>query len=55
MTWLVFGIIGFTILSGATALAYALAGRDDASGESSGATEGDQIHFNQRGSSPSGG
>ena len=55
MTWLVSGIIGFTILCGATALAYALSGRDDGRGEFSGATEGDQIHFNQRGSSPSGG
>ncbi|WP_312419756.1 hypothetical protein [Shinella sp.] len=55
MSLLIYGIIGFTILCGATAVAYALAGRDDGRGEFSGATEGDQIHFNQRGSSPSGG
>ncbi|MXN51882.1 hypothetical protein GR158_12190 [Shinella sp. AETb1-6] len=55
MSWLIYGIIGFTILCGATAVAYALADRDDGRGEFSGATEGDQIHFNQRGSSPSGG
>lgn len=55
MTWLIYSIIGFTIICGATALAYAVADRDDGHGEFSGATEGDQSHFNQRGSSPSGG
>lgn len=53
MSLLICGIIGFTILCGATALAYALADRDDGRGELSGATEGDQTsRFGQR-SSPS--
>lgn len=53
MTLLIYGIIGFTILCGVTAVAYALVDRDDGRGEFSGATEGDQTsRFGQR-SSPS--
>lgn len=52
MTWIVWTIIGFTILVGACALAFIWAGSDDERNEQSGAIEGDQRHFDQR-SSPS--
>jgi len=53
MTLLIYGIIAFTILSGLTALAFALTNNDDDRNEHSGAAEGDQISkFGQR-SSPS--
>ena len=50
MTWLIYGIIAFTILSGLTALAYAFSKNDDDRNQYSGAAEGDQISkFGQRG------
>jgi hypothetical protein len=51
MTWFIYGIIGFTILSGAAALVYARSDSDDGRNEESGAPEG-QFQFGQR-SSPS--
>lgn len=48
MTIVVWLIIAFTILSGACALLFIWAGRDDERNDQSGAVEGDQLHFNRR-------
>ena len=54
MNLIVWGIIAFAVVCGACALLFIWAGRDDERNEYSGAVEGDQLHFNQRGPSPSG-
>lgn len=48
MTFVVWSIIGFIILVGASAAAFLWAGRDDEQNEYSGAVEGDQRNFNRR-------